>query len=234
MTAVVDSRIPVAAERALTERGFTICKLPPHPSLPPPAASHPDMLVFFAQDAILCTRSYHAIAQKELETVSRAAQRPIGILSGEVSDAYPHDILLNAAPMGDRLLCLPTHTANEITARYRVIPVKQGYAKCSTLPVGEGALITADPSIARAAHANRIDVLSVRAGYVSLTGYDTGFLGGAASFAPYFPTREILFCGALTSHPDGEAIRAFCNERGFETVSLSKEELTDIGTIFLI
>ena len=234
MTAVVDARIPLAAEHALSDRGFAVLKLPPHPALPAPVASHPDMLVFFAQDAVFCTKSYYIIAKSALESVARAAQRPLVILKEELGATYPRDILLNAAPVGDRLFCLPEHTADGITERYRVIPVRQGYAKCSTVPVGESAIITADSSIARAAHANGIDTLTIRAGYVTLSGYDTGFLGGASSLALYDGTREIFFCGNLATHPDHAAITAFCNNRGFETVSLTDEPLTDVGTIFLI
>ena len=234
MTAVVDIRIPKNAEDTLKKRGFDICKLPPHPALPPPVASHPDMLVFFAQDAIFTTRSYLSIAECELKTLSRAAQRPLRVLAEEIGSVYPYDVLLNAAPVGDHLLCLTEHTADEITARYRPISVRQGYAKCSTLPVGNNAIITADPSITRAAKQCGIDELTVREGFVCLEGYGTGFLGGAASYAPYGDSREIFFCGALSSHPDHAAIGRFCNEKGYETVSLSDGPLTDMGTIFLI
>ena len=209
-------------------------RLPPHPSLPAPIASHPDILVFFARDAVFCTKSYYAIAKAELEEISRAAQRPLVVLKGELGATYPCDILLNAAPVGDHLFCLPEHTADEIKEGVRVISVKQGYAKCSTVPVGKRSIITADPSIARAARANGIDTLTVRAGYVTLSGYDMGFLGGASSLAPYGGTCKIFFCGDLTAHPDHALIRTYCHDRGFEAVSLSNEPLTDVGTIFLI
>lgn len=234
MTAVVDARIPLTAEQALRDRGFAILKLPPHPSLPTPVASHPDMLLFFARNAVFCTKSYYTVAKAILEKLSRAAQRPLVAVKEELGATYPHDILLNAAPIGDHLFCLPEYTANEIKEGYRVVPIRQGYAKCSTVPVGERALITADPSIARAAQVNGIDTLTIRAGHVALSGYDTGFLGGASSFAPYGGTSEIFFCGNLSTHPDHAAINGFCNEYGFDTVSLSDEPLTDVGTIFLI
>ncbi len=234
MTAIVDARIPPTAEKDLSDRGFAIVKLPPHPALPDPVASHPDMLLFFAQDAVYCTKSYHETAKNELAMIALAAQRPLVILKDELGATYPHDIRLNAAPVGSCLFCLPTHTENEIKEGYRIVPVRQGYAKCSTVPVGERALITADPSIARAASVNQLDVLKIRAGYVTLPCYDTGFLGGASSFAPYGGTREIFFCGNLATHPAHAAITAFCNNHGFETVSLTDEPLTDVGTIFLI
>lgn len=234
MTAVVDIRIPKAAEAALVANGFSVVKLPPHPALPRPVASHPDMLVFFAHDAIFCTRSYFEIAQKELETISARCQKPIRLVSDEVGSVYPRDILLNAAPLGDKLICHPKHTARELTALCEVVPVKQGYAKCSTVILGSRAIITEDASIAQAAEQHGIDVLRIFPNAVHLEGYDTGFLGGAASLAPYGGTDNIYFCGDLNTHPNAREIQLFCKQHGFSAVSLSNEPLTDIGTIFLI
>ena len=233
MTAVVDIRIPKAAEAALATHGFSVVKLPPHPVLPRPVASHPDMLVFFAHDAIFCTRSYFEIAQKELETISARYQKPIRLVSDEVGSVYPRDILLNAAPLGDKLICHPKHTARELTALCEVVPVKQGYAKCSTVILGSRAIITEDASIAQAAEQHGIDVLRIFPNAVHLEGYDTGFLGGAASLAPYGGTDNIYFCGDLNSHPNAREIQLFCKQHGFSAVSLSNEPLTDIGPIFL-
>lgn len=234
MTAVVDIRIPKAAEASLVANGFSVVKLPPHPALPRPVASHPDMLVFFDRDCIFCTRSYFEIAKQELEVISESCQKPIRLVSDEVGSAYPLDILLNAAPLGDRLICHSKHTARELTALYKVIPVKQGYAKCSTVILGSRAIITEDASIAQAAEQSGVDVLRISPNAVRLAGYDTGFLGGAASLAPYGGTDNIYFCGDLNTHPSARDIQAFCKQHGFSAVSLSNEPLTDVGTIFLI
>ena len=88
--------------------------------------------------------------------------------------------------------------------------------------------------IAEAAKACGTEVLQIALGHVTLPGYDTGFIGGAASFAPYHSTDEILFCGSLDLHPDGDAIRAFCHRHGLRAVSLSPDRLYDLGTVFLI
>ena len=236
MLAVVDCRIPWDAAAELARRGYTVLHMPPHPALPSPVASHPDMLLFFAPDAIYCTNSYQAIAQRELSVLSAHTQKPIRTVTGEVGERYPTDILLNAAPVGDRLFCLPAHTARELTAQagYRVVPVRQGYAKCSAVPIMHNALITADPSIATAAAQAGCSVLRLSAHATALKGYGTGFLGGAASFAPYLPMRELLFCGDLDTHPDAAQIRDFCRAHGVTCVSLSNAPLYDVGTIFLL
>lgn len=237
MTAVVDCKIPCDAERALTELGHRTIKLPPHPLLPPPVSSHPDMLLFFAPNAVFCTESYAKIAKKELKEIELAANRPLQMLQRDYGSSYPGDILLNAAPLGSRLFCLPSHTAREIVTlpHHRICAVKQGYAKCSVVPIGSGALITEDASIARVARAEGIDVLQIDSYSVALDGYDTGFLGGACSFSPYEATcQALLFCGDPKHHKNAREILHFLEERGVEPIALSPAPLTDVGTMFII
>ena len=232
MTAVVDIRIPKAAEASLVANGFSVVKLPPHPTLPRPVASHPDMLVFFDRDCIFCTRSYFEIAKQELEVISENCQKPIRLVSDEVGFVYPRDILLNAAPLGDRLICHSKHTARELTALYKVIPVKQGYAKCSTAIIGDNAIITADSGIAKKAAALGIDVLKVSAaeGAIELEGYGYGFIGGACALFE----NTLYSCGNIELHPDYEAIRDFCEAHGVALCSLTDGKLCDVGGIIFI
>ena len=95
-------------------------------------------------------------------------------------------------------------------------------------------MITDDPSIAKAAERESLSVLQVEKNSVALTGYNTGFIGGAACFAPYAPIEEILFCGDLNKHPNATEIVGFCKRNNKVPISLSNEPLTDVGTIFLI
>ena len=235
MLIITDCRLPTPVKKRLMERKNQVIQLPPHPTLPTPVASHPDMLLFFTEEAIYCEKSYAQIAKDELACLSATLSIKLRYITEELGNYYPFDVKLNAAPVGSRLFCHPLHTAEELRNHpaYNVVPVRQGYAKCSVLPVGDSALITEDPSIARAARKNQTDVLQVRHGAVGLNEYSTGFLGGSASFAPFGNIQEILFCGSLDSHPDAESIRSFCEARGFETVSLSEEPLYDVGTMFV-
>lgn len=236
MLAILDICAPKQARDALVAQGYSILSLPPHPLLPEPICSHPDMLLFFAPDAIYTTKSYQAISHTELTHLESICKRPLRFLDEEFGCAYPKDVLFNALPLGKHLLCNTNHISHALRSHefYRLCHVNQGYAKCSAIPLGTSALITADPSIATAAKQIGAEVLLVSAGSVELTGYDYGFLGGCTSFAPYGGTDRILFCGALNMHPNAKMIRDFCKAHGFATVSLGDFPLTDVGTIFLI
>lgn len=236
MLCIVDQRIPISAENALLARGASVLKLPPHPHLPAPVASHPDMLLFFAPKCIFCTETYFQIAKKELLQIENAAQKPIRLISAALGNVYPNDVLFNVLPMGNRLFFLGTDAQKAWLryTEYHPVYVKQGYTKCSSIPLGSNALITEDPSVAKAAEQMQLEVLRIDSHAVALKGYDTGFLGGAASFAPYGGCNSLFFCGDLEQHPNAVAIRTFCQSHGMEVFALSNERLTDIGTIFII
>ncbi|MBR7098209.1 MAG: hypothetical protein IKC59_02245 [Clostridia bacterium] len=236
MIAAVDSRIPASARHALEAHGFEVILMPPHPALPQGVASHPDLLFFISEETVYTTRSYFEIAETELKKIAFSSYRDLQICGTEIGETYPYDILLDAAPIGNRLLCHPKHTAIELLTCYgeNVIPVRQGYAKCACVPITDHALITADRSIQKAAEREGIEVLRIGEGSISLEGYSTGFIGGASSYCPDGTVSEIYFCGRLSSHPDGQAIAAFCSRHGKTAISLGEFPLTDVGTIFLL
>jgi hypothetical protein len=235
MLAVTNHTFPREAEEALAEFGHRTLRLPPHPNLPTPVASHPDMLLFFAPDAILCTKSYYRIAEQELKEISLAYGAPICPVDAEYGNEYPRDVLLNALPLGERLFCNAKTVAQELLEiGFEVCHVNQGYTKCSALPLGENALITSDASIAQKAAEMGVDVLKIGAGHISLLGYDYGFIGGCASFAPRKNSDTVFFCGDVSRHPDYNRINSFCQSHNASVKSLSDFALCDVGTIFLI
>lgn len=235
MLALTNHTFPTDAEENLARLGHRVLRLPPHPKLPSPVSSHPDMLLFFAKDAIFCTQSYYKIAKKELDEISAAYGAPICCIEEEYQAEYPHDVLLNALPMGNRLFCNTKAVAQELLA-LGLVPchVNQGYSKCSCLPIGENALITSDSAIAAKTEAQGVDVLKIQAGHISLEGYDYGFIGGCASFAPRGGIKSIYFCGDIKKHPDATKIENFCLSNGFRIICLSNSRLCDVGTIFMI
>ncbi len=222
--------------RAITAFGYTPILLPPHPLLPKPIATHPDALLFFAPDAVYTTQLYRSVAEKELLLLSELTDRPIRICRAELGYGYHREILLNAVLIGNTLLCHPPDTATELTQdpKYSVCAVRQGYVKCSVIPISDNALITADASIAKVAEKHGISVLSLSKNGCILNGYDTGFLGGACSYAPYDPETAPYFCGNLKNHPEADSVVAFCRQHKTEPISLTDAPLTDVGTVFLI
>ena len=233
MLAVTDIKAPTECTEALQKKGLEVVLLPPLPLLPAPVASHPDMLIFQAGKRLLTHREYYKIARSQLETICRTAYLELTFIDETVGDTYPHDVLLNAACVGNSVIFSQKAISEQIKEycadqRKKTISVKQGYTKCSVCIVSDNAIITADRGIASAARSAGIDVLTISPGHVSLEGYDTGFIGGASGRCG----DTVYFCGDISTHPDHAALRNFCAYHGKKIVCLGNTPLTDVGTIF--
>ncbi|HOA85658.1 MAG: hypothetical protein GX057_04960 [Clostridiales bacterium] len=235
MLAVADCRLPGDCRSSLRELGFEILPLPPFPALPAPVASHPDMLLFILGGMLLTHRDYYKIAKREIDQIKSAGRLELVLSDEPVGDKYPQDVLFNAAPVGrfvfGRADSLSRHISEiAVQTGAQIVDVRQGYTRCSTVIVGESAIITQDRGIAKCAQKCGIDLLLVRPGHVRLDGYDSGFIGGASGTC----SDKVFFCGSLDTHPDGEPIRSFCSAHGKKAVSLGEGGLFDAGTLFFI
>lgn len=231
--AVVDSRMSAECRRTLETYGYTVIPLPPSPFLASPVAAHPDMLMFIGNARLICEKRYFDDNAETVERIAKIGGLKIDTTDEKASPEYPHDVIFNAAPIGDKLICRRKSVSKKIADMYEaenIVNVRQGYAKCSCLTVGDSGIITADPSIAKSAAAAGLDVLLLKEQGVSLNGYDCGFIGGASGD----DGRHIFFCGCLDRHPESRAIVEFCHLHGRETVSLSKEELYDYGSLLFV
>ncbi len=231
--ALVDCRISAQIYESLGAYADKIIKLPPLSRLSSPVASHPDMLVWCHGGKIV---TYEEYLSENAEIFSELCSCGFEIIpTAEVPcDGYPEDVRLNCALVGEKLIAHKRYMSEEIlriasAEGISILHANQGYAKCATAVISGEAVITSDPSIAKAAAAANIDVLTVREGHVRLDGYDTGFIGGACGATE----GEVLFCGDIDMHPDAQAIKDFCRRHGKSVVALSTEPLYDYGTVML-
>ena len=149
------------------------------------------------------------------------------------SPAYPDNAGMCAVALEGLLLHRLDITAPAILGYcrergYREVNVRQGYTRCSCLPVDEKSLITADPGLyAALREISALSVLKIREGHVLLPGFETGFFGGTAGRVD----DTVVFNGDLSAHPDFPAIRAFIASRGLEVQYFPDYPLTDIGSV---
>ena len=233
MLVVTDSKIPLPCKASLESRGFRVLPLPPFSALDPRVASHPDMLILPLHGHLFAHERYYKEASAELCRIAKDASLSLTLTSDEIGKEYPRDVRMNAAVIGNNIIGKKDAVSHEIidlALRHQMHfeNVKQGYAKCSSVVLGDKAMITADRGIAAACRALSLDALEIKSGSVLLDGYDYGFIGGASGVYD----KTVFFCGDLSLHPDGDNIVAFCQKHGFEAVSLSKEPLYDVGTLF--
>jgi hypothetical protein len=198
--------------------------LPDNPDLDSRIAFHTDLSLFSFGDTVICAPFLSDLLSRELPAVSViSSERPFS--------PYPHDVAYNAALVGKTLFCNVRYTSKMLLAEaqkrgFTLADVKQGYSKCSVIPVTDDSLITSDKSIAIAAEKEGKDVLFVSNQGVFLEGFDNGFIGGAALSLK----NEIVFTGDISALRDAEKIVEFIEAYGKKAVYFKNFTLTDIGS----
>ena len=220
---ILAKNAPDRAVYTLENMGYNVIESGFLKNVQPPLSYHPDMQI------VLCGE-YYICAPECFEHYSKALGEKL--ICGETVPGYnyPEDIAYNIAVTGKYAIHNFRYTDPVFlnNSPYTHILVNQGYSKCSVCVVAEDAIVTSDKGIALSAGNSGMDVLLISSGYVSLPGYDYGFIGGASGLTE----KDVLcFCGDIALHPDYDRIRDFCKKHSVEIVSLCEGMPIDVGTI---
>lgn len=227
-TLLVDFRISNDSLNSLKNLGYNVIKTPKEPNVSEALCGHPDI--------VLCKLKDHDFAGK---TTFRGLFEENGIncnfFEGKsiLKNCYPYDIAYNCALVGNNLFCNEKYTDKAILEYCKknsvnILNIRQGYAKCSICIVSDNAIITSDKNILNTAIKNNVDVLLIENKGIILKGYNEGFIGGATGLIE----KDLLAVnGNIELHKDFKRIKRFCIKYGVSIISLSKESITDIGSI---
>ena len=148
-----------------------------------------------------------------------------------LSPGYKTESKLNMIVGDSTIICNPDTCIKYesfITGK-KVILIKQGYTKCSTIVISDNDFITEDEGICKTLKSAGKNCLLIKKGFVSLKGYNYGFIGGASVFFENYKT--LLFIGDITKHPDYNEIKVFCTNINIKIDWIDEISLTDIGGI---
>lgn len=216
-------------EKSLKLCGISPIFVPENPFVDERLSGHADLSVFHAGGERLFLAKYLKGTSFAAELSDLGAK--LSFSEKEQGKKYPEDVGLNICALNNKAFYC-SKSAEETVLEYLsavdiiFLNLKQGYAKCSILVVDENSIITADAGVERIAREQRIDVLMIDQGYISLTGYNYGFIGGAGF---KISSSALAFTGILDKHPDAWRIEGFLLERGVKPVYLTNEEIFDIG-----
>jgi len=218
--AVIDPRMPEKAKLKLKQMGYYTLEAPFHPKLARPVNGHPDMMLFSYEKKVIYEPGLENIAGL-LRDNGYECVKGEKISSGE----YPKDIIYDACAIGKSIIRYDGKIEKHIeNLKAKFVRIRQGYAKCSIVPVDNKHIITSDKLIKKAWGKS---ALLVKPGYVKLPGYKTGFIGGASGAHK----DKVFFIGSLKNHPDGALIRKFIEKRGKKIIELYDGMLYDAGSI---
>jgi hypothetical protein len=226
---LINPRFPNEFAEKISPYG-EILRIPEFSALDFPVSAHPDM-----QAVNVCGKLFIHGENEALAALLESRSIPFQKVSSRAGKLYPGDIALNLFTAKNFLFANTKHSSREVLAfaeenGISSACVKQGYAKCSAMLLGD-AVVTADKSIYFAALERKIDALLISPGGIGIEKYDTGFIGGAS--AALEKGKTAVF-GNILSLPDGEKILAFAKERGEEIISLGEGALFDYGGIVRI
>lgn len=156
------------------------------------------------------------------------------ILEKTIASPYPHDIRLNAALLGNKIICNTKYISDNIKCSLKSIETlhtNQGYAKCNMCIASDNAVITEDSNIASLLKKSQIDVLEISPGHIKLSREHSGFIGGASA---KISDNEIYFSGDLSKHPDYKRIILFLDKYNLKPVFNSNRPLNDFGGVVVL
>jgi len=228
---IVDYRTSKDAIDTLLNMNYTVIKTPKLSSVYDAINGHSDIMFHrISENEVVCEPSVYDYFQSNLPDVC--------LIKGKtfLKDKYPFDIAYNVCALSDRIICNKNNTDKVILIRYeemgyKVIDVKQGYAKCSICTVSDNAIITADKGIAKLAEKNGIDVLLTCNDDIKLPSMKNGFFGGATGL---LSKDKLAVNGNIEYHRDHKRILDFCSKYGVSVISLSNDEIVDVGSIIVI
>lgn len=155
---------------------------------------------------------------------------------------YPGNIRYNAVCTGKYFIHNLQYTDPDLLAAAEAkaaadstiltkIHVKQGYTRCSLLPVDDRSFITSDAGIAKTLADHDTDVLLIHPGHIHLPGFDYGFIGGTGGGLPLSGRRLLVVNGNIETHPDHKKIATFLEDRDIDLYYSKDSPLMDIGSI---
>ena len=150
-----------------------------------------------------------------------------------LSEKYPNNIPLNAYITDNYLIHNLKFTDKKILDYFKnkkIINVKQGYTKCSILPLREKAIITNDNGIYNTLKSEDFDILLLPYGDIELSGLNYGFIGGVGGM---ISNDCMAFFGSLDNYAYGDEVKKFLYKYDIKPIYLNNTKLIDRGSLLV-
>lgn len=228
--AAVDYRISPEAEKSLAGLGIELIKTVKCRELYEAVDGHPDILMhpMGKNKIVIAPNVYDDLAPSFWKKGFAVTKGATWLVRN-----YPGNIAYNVLRIGKLAFHNTKYTDPEIRKEYEklgipFVHINQGYAKCSVCVLDEKTIITSDYKISKTVEKHGIESLLIKPGGIILKNLNYGFIGGASGL---ISERCIAFTGHFESIEDWKKIFIFLDSRGFKAEMLSKEQITDFGSI---
>lgn len=228
MRILADARIPEQAKKTLSGIG-ELMEVSSEGLVYEAVSGHPD--IFF------CRTPGGIIAAPNAPEALVAGMRESGIKVEAgclpVGMEYPASSRYNAVMTGSYFIHRLDITDKKLLTGaqgLKRISVRQGYTRCSLLPLRDGHFITSDKGIQKALEKEKLAVLFVDPRTIQLPGCPHGFFGGTCGVWGSL----ILIIGSLKYHPEGQMILGYLKDLDYSILELYDGPLFDGGSLFIL
>ncbi len=228
MLIIIDKRAPDKAKNTLSAYG-DIIEFSTSGITYDTISGHPD--IFFChvdENLIIAPNIPHEYLQ--ILNSKRAA-----FVMGEkhINENYPDSAVYNAV-LSDNYLIHRLDITDPVILKYsgtrETINIKQGYSRCSLLPLKKENFITSDMGIYNEFKERRLNVQYINPEGIQLPGHSHGFFGGACGIY----NNNIFVTGSLRYLENGNEVNNFITSLGYKIIELYDGPLYDGGSILFI
>lgn len=209
----------------------TVIKVPPFDTLYDGIKNHIDLHIHVIDKSLYISNEISGMIKNQLDS----HHIPYTVIDEILDEKYPGTAYLNAISTKDFFIHNTAITAKAlynyiVDSDKKILDVKQGYCRCTTIPLTDHHFITCDAGIYKTLVRENISAHLIDTGHVTLEGHPYGFLGGSAGVVD-----DILyFNGDITCHVNYPQIKALCHSLNINISNILGKPLVDIGSILTI
>jgi hypothetical protein len=228
MLFIVDKNIPPDAKNNLMQYG-EVFEFSSNNLTYPQISNHPDIFFCMVDETLIYSPN------TPNEFVQLLISKGVRISSGSqpVGSNYPYSAPYNAVITENYIIHnkkITDTNLKQATIERKFINVKQGYCRCSLLPLKNDCFITSDEGIYKKLVAEGLDILLVNPAGIILPGEDYGLFGGTSGISD----NRIFISGNLEYFPEGKKVRRYLENLNYEIIELYKGPLYDGGSVLII
>ncbi len=225
---IADKNTPVAAIKTLQNFGEIMLFITKNITYRQ-VAGHSDLFFCFGNGQCVTAPN---TPKKYIEWLK---EKNVDIITGSqpVGNNYPSSAIYNAVVTDDYLihnLSVTDPVVLETFSHLKKINIRQGYSRCSLLPLKNNHFITSDEGVYKVLETNHLDALYVNPSSILLPGFKHGFFGGTAGVID----DTIFLTGSLNYFPEGEKVRNYLNHLHYTIIELYDGPLFDIGSLLIV
>lgn len=234
MQVIIDERVDKNIEKYFLNLGYEVIKVKKCSTVYNEISSHTD---------IFCSKIDNTVVSSP-KVLDGNFNEKYNFLTGDhVGNSYPDCAKYNVCNIDNYAIhnfSITDKVVLDVIVEkgYNLINVKQGYSRCSILPLGNMSCITSDKGIYDVLVKNNFDVLYINSSELDIKLFDenniyskmSGFIGGCSTVL----NDTVIFFGDIDRFKCKDKLLSFLHSKGFKVKDFKNMDVIDYGScIFL-